>query len=135
MSTDPSQYEYRLDTFPSKAYGRLPLSVNADKRLSGNDIRVYAGIAYFVRQGNVCRAVYSEIAKVSGVDRKVVWRSIKALTECGHVIPAPSNKERACGWLSLPSKVFGQKQESGVREVSIGPSGTPRLTSCPKRFA
>lgn len=94
----------------AKSYGRAPISMNSDKRISGTDVRVFNGVSSFVYQGNVCRESHSRIAERSGVTRQQVTRSIKALLEYGHLVAPEGRVERKKGWLILPQVVFGQKQ-------------------------
>jgi CRP-like cAMP-binding protein len=133
LATDLSPIRQQFERRSPRANGRVPLSVNMDKRLNGTDIRVYCGISCAVFQGNVCRRSYQDIAEDSGVTRQQVARSVKRLVKTGHVRPSQSNEVRSKGWLMLPSPVFGQKQRAGVEEVAIGPSGQPRLVSAPRR--
>jgi hypothetical protein len=115
-----------LHQFGDRSYGRVPMQVNSDKRLSGSDVRVLCGIAYYVHQGNTCRESYSTLAVASGVSRRQVVTSVARLRKFGW-IEQPDQDERKRQWLMLTSPVFGQKQRAGVEEtVSVGPASLPR---------
>lgn len=98
----------------SKLYGRIPLTVLMDKDLTATDIRVYAGMAYWVRQGDICNKPHAEIALVAGG---------------GHISAAIANRAKTVCSYQLNSLVFGQKQRAGVQEIVSSPSGGRRLAS------
>jgi len=115
--------------FPPLSYGKVPLNINSDKRLNGTDIRVFAGIAHHVFQGNVCRESYSVIAAASGVSRQQVTRAVANLLKSGYLLPYEGNQERHRQWFVLPSPVFGQKQ----RSLNSGESSEEHLVSGPRK--
>ena len=116
---------------PEWAYGRVPLSVLADTRLKHYDVRVFAAISSPVWQGNYSSMGTRRISELAGVSRRLSLQSIKRLIEYGHMVPTVAGKGKRAGYI-MTSKVFGQKQRDGVKEVGIGPSGGRRLVSAPK---
>lgn len=118
-----------LHQISDRAYGRVPLRVNADPRLSGSDVRVYTAIAGYVFQGNVCHESYAALAGAACTSRRQVIRSVRRLIECGHIKAENPKKTRSKRWLMLMSPVFAQKQRAGIEEVAEAPSGGRRLVS------
>lgn len=112
-----------------KLYGRVPVSVLMDPDLSGVDVRVFAGMARWVMQGDICCKSHTDIGLGCRVTPRQVRRSIKALILGGHICAASSNKPKAICTYQLNSDVFAQKQRDGVQEIVSAPSGGKRLSS------
>jgi hypothetical protein len=114
-----------------KQYSRIPREVSSDRRLKHRDVRVYAALSTFCRQGSVAQAGKRLLAKLARCAERLVIDSLKNLEATGHIQKCPVCRG-ARGRYVLLSPVFGQKQSAGVREVAMGPSG-PRLVSSPRK--
>ncbi len=61
----------------------IPLDLLQDKRLSLNDVRVYAALSQRGSEGHKCSTTRNEIQRLSGVQR--VSRHTQKLYRCGHI--------------------------------------------------
>ncbi|MFZ1081963.1 MAG: tyrosine-type recombinase/integrase [Candidatus Kryptoniota bacterium] len=61
----------------------IPTALLQDKRLSLNDIRVYAALSQRADEGHKCSTTRNEIQRISGVQR--ISRHTQNLSRCGHI--------------------------------------------------
>jgi transposase len=81
-----------------------------------------------VRQGNIAKISYSEIARRVGCSRSTVAESIQQLTELGKIIQKKQGP-RSPAIYELVSGLFGQKQRDGVTTIVSSPRGGRRMVT------
>lgn len=139
MSASKSSYKKKADrNLPAdllakcqqgtKHFGRTPLDVLADKRLTYADKVLYGVMSYHVWEGNICCAPIRQLALMAAMSDCQVMRSLARLKGLGFIAPGAENIERRRAAYMLVSPVFGQKQgrEDVVRQSK---RGTKRYTS------
>jgi hypothetical protein len=109
-------------------YARIPDSVLFDADLSITAKCVYAVIARYVFQGNTAKLGQRLIAQKVSASKNTVNGAIRELSGRGFIAITGEGKARRI--YTLSSKVFGQKQRSGVEEIICEPgSGVRRFAS------
>ena len=109
-------------------FGRVPLEVSCDQRVSDRAARLYGFLAAFVFHGNACTISLAQMAEAMRCSRSSAKRALDELIECGHVAPGRDNQERQRGFYCLTSEIFAQRQ--GKEDVVVREaSGVPRYVS------
>ena len=111
----------------AEKYARLPESVLFDNNLSVTARCVYGVLARYAYQGTTVRIGQRRVAKLLGLHVETVNVALHQLESCEHIAIRGGGKDRRT--YHLQSRVFGQKQRDGIREVIRSPSRMPRLAS------
>lgn len=68
-------------------FGRVPVDVLADRRVSDGAVATFAALALYAFPPDfVARVSWSTVAELRGVGRRTVARHVAELIECGHVV-------------------------------------------------
>lgn len=110
-------------------YSRVPDSVLHDGALSCTSRCIFAVLAGAAYQGSTAKIGHRRIATKLGINRETVGDGLQELRARGHIVIIGEGRARRSYLLTSP--LFGSKQRAGVKEIGIGPSGTPRLVSAP----
>lgn len=110
----------------------MPLDVLSDKRLTANDVRVYAALAATVWQGKTCTMGLRHIGDMAACAKRKAAASLDNLVRFGYVErPGWEKGSKKRGVYMLKSAIFGQRQ--GRENVVVaGPRGK-RLVSVDRR--
>lgn len=110
----------------SRRYGKLPLELIQDPKVSDSAKVLYALLAAQVFQGRIAKVGQRLMAANLGVSVATVCRRLAELKSHGYIGLGPTRCGQRAFWI-LNSPVFGSKQGS-LDEVAPGPSGR-RLVS------
>ena len=68
-----------------KIFGIVPIKLNCDKRLNGNDIKVYVALASFQGKKESCFPSLKKISERCGIHKNHIPNHTKKLEECGYI--------------------------------------------------
>jgi DNA-binding transcriptional ArsR family regulator len=67
-------------------FGKIPIRVSKDKRLTLNDIRVYGALSSFQGNNDSCFPSLDKISERSGVHKSHISKHTRRLEECGYIL-------------------------------------------------
>lgn len=112
----------------SLKHARIPWEVGTDERLSDRDVRVYFALASFTRKSPRASAGTRWISECVHIHRNNVLKSLKRLTECGHIeIAAAAHGKR--NEYRLTSPLFEHKGE-GASKLQLPPKESRSVGTC-----
>lgn len=114
-----------------KHFGRVPLSVGSDERLSAVDVRVYWALSTATRWAGTVTMGQRRIASLACTSLTGVQRSISRLVECEHLTIWEAEGKKRQKYL-LTSPVFSRRQGK-ENIVVVDKGGNKRLASVDRR--